>query len=290
MNSSEEIFKTSSTTFFFASLFFPKDIKERVFDLYAFVRLADNFVDAVPQQPQKYFQFKEAYYKIISGSVASNQLPKNELEVITNFVKLQKEYEFEQSWIDVFFESMEMDLNGHDYQTLADVQKYIYGSADVIGLFMSSIIKLNSKALPYAEKMGSAFQYMNMIRDIAEDLTFNRRYIPYSSLQQFGLNSLEETEARSKPEQFKNLIANEIKQYRIWKQEAEQGFKYIPARYLVAIKTAADMFDDTIRIIENNPFIIYQEKVKPTKFKVMITGLKNIITIYTKPNAIFPTK
>jgi len=76
-------------------------------------------------------------------------------------------------------------------------------------------------------------------------------------------------------EEFKKFIDTQIDYYFKWQTEAEQGFKYIPRRYLIPIKTASDMYNWTALKIKDNPFIIYEEKVKPSKFKIISTILKN---------------
>ncbi len=73
---------------------------------------------------------------------------------------------------------MEHDLSESSCETLEDVLTYIYGSAEVIGLFMARIMDLDEASFPYAAMLGRAMQYINFIRDIAEDNELGRRYLP----------------------------------------------------------------------------------------------------------------
>ena len=279
--SSYTIFKQGSTTFFTASLFFPKQIRKDVFSLYAFVRVFDDFVDNIPQQSEEYFNLKNEYLeKLTSGdsSKTVNQHSNFELSlVVDDFIELQRKCHFEQSWVDSFFESMEMDLQKTDYLTIQETEKYMYGSAEVIGLMMSKILKLSPESFEYAQKLGKAFQFMNMIRDVAEDVSFGRKYLPTEDLTTFGLQSLSEQDAVELPEQFKKFINFQISRYRKWREEAEQGFKYIPRQYLIPIKAAVEMFDYTIDEVQKDPLQIWKKKIKPTKLRAILTTLKQFI-------------
>lgn len=260
------IFKKGSTTFFYSSLFFPNDVRKNVFDLYAFVRVVDDFVD-VEHSPQKFYEFKNNFYSALESRESKN-------EIISNVLRLINEEGLERAWFDSFFDSMEMDLNSTKYETIFDLEKYIYGSAEVIGLMMAKLMKLPYESFFYAQQLGKAYQLINFIRDIYEDLSFDRIYIPQEDLNKFNLD-LKTVDLFS--ENFKNLIKFEVQRYRHWHEKAKKGFYYIPKNYLIPIRTSSDMFDYTADIIEKNPSIIFQKKVKPSSSKVIYAVLKNSI-------------
>ncbi len=266
---SYKIFKNGSVTFFTASLFFPKKIQEDVFDLYAFVRVFDDFIDSVPQQTAEYYNLKSEYYKAVKGGVVDNS-------IVMRFVELQNQRQFEQPWIDAFFKSMEQDITKHDYNELSETLDYIYGSAEVIGLMMAKIMKLAPESYPYAKALGKAFQYMNMIRDINEDQKLSRTYLPANHYKQFGLQNLTFEEVNANREQFQKFIQSEIERYWVWRKEAAQGFKFIPKRLRIPVEAAALMFDTTIRKISDNPMLVFNSKVKPTKPEVVVSLVKSI--------------
>lgn len=248
-----KIFYKGSKTFFTASLFFPKDIKQDVFDLYAFVRVADDYVDSVPQQAKEFYKFKEDYYQSLKVGYSKNA-------VIEKFIKLQKKLNFEQSWVDAFFFSMEQDLTKAEYTNSEETLKYIYGSAEVIGLMMAKIMNLPEKSYEYASKLGRAFQFMNMIRDIKEDLSFNRCYFPKEEYSKLGFVNLTQQVAEQNPEAFKKFVFEQIKRYWEWREEAGQGFGLIPKRYRIPIVAASESFDKTIHAIESDPMLVWKGK------------------------------
>lgn len=277
---SYEIFKNGSTTFFTATLFFPKVQKKAVFDLYAFVRVFDDFVDCIPAKKTEYFNLKDEYHAVLSGQNRQNPtstIPEKNTEVVRNFVKLQKDLNFDQKWVESFFESMEADLIKTSYTTLQETEHYIYGSAEVIGLMMAKIMKLDEASYPAAQALGKAFQYMNMIRDVADDLNLGRTYLPVEEYEKHGLTEISKAEATSKPEQFAKFIQAQIKIYKQWREQAVSGFHFVPRRYLVPIKIALNLFDDTIEKISHNPQLIFERKVKPSKLQIIATAIKQYI-------------
>lgn len=268
----KNIFNKGSRTFFTSSLFFPTEKRVDTTALYAFTRVADDFVDQQPQDRDGFLDFKSDYYKYLKNKNSNNP-------VIQNFLEIQEKYSFEQDWIDAFLDAMESDLNKDEYCKLEEVERYMYGSAEVIGLMMSKILELPKEAYVSARFLGKAFQYINFIRDIKEDLSLKRVYIPCDYIKKYGFNDLEFETVMKNPIGFENLIQEQINLYRTWQKEGEKGFKFIKKRYLVPIKTASDVFLWTAKKIEADPFIIYREKVKPSKSRIRLTALNNIIKL-----------
>ncbi len=261
----KEIFRKGSKTYFNSSIFFPQSVRRDVFVLYAFVRTADDFVDEIPQNPEGFYRFREEYRKAVEGEKSGNQ-------VIDPFVELMKKRSFSPQWVEAFLGSMEMDLSAATYPGLKDTLRYIYGSAEVIGLFMARIMELPEESHHAARMLGRAMQYINFIRDIDEDNGLGRTYLPLAGAT---LESLNKDYVTGRVEEFARYIRRQIELYRGWQNEAEAGFHFIPKRYLIPIKTASDMYNWTAAQIEKEPMVVFKRKVKPTKPRIMLTILKN---------------
>jgi phytoene synthase len=264
------IFQQGSRTYFYSSLFFPTHVKKDVFQFYGFVRKADNFVDSIPQDKHGFQKFKDKYYQTRNGT------PSEDI-VIDSFVNLSTKKGFENAWVDAFLSAMEQDLSRKTYDTIQETIHYMYGSAEVIGLMMAKIMALPKESYVFSRYLGRAMQYINFIRDIAEDSKLGRIYLPSEEMKQNGLNTLQYEEARSKPEAFTSFIRQQIERYYRWQEIAQKGYKFIPKRYLISVKTAADMYQWTAEQIYKNPFIIYEWKVKPLVTTILSTTLKNMI-------------
>lgn len=264
------IFQQGSRTYFYSSLFFPTHIRKEVFILYGFVRKADNFVDQIPQDTTGFYEFKKDYLKARGGKLSGDI-------VIDSFVELSHRNDIKDEWVDAFLHSMEMDLSKNIYENIDETMEYIYGSAEVIGLFMSKILNLKPEALLHAQQLGRAMQYINFIRDIAEDIELGRNYFPNSDMDEFDLQSLDYNYTKNHPERFTDFIHCQLQRYCEWQEFAEEGYHYIPRRYLISIKTAAEMYNWTAEQIAKHPFVVYEWKVKPMITKIVATVLSNLI-------------
>jgi phytoene synthase len=262
-----EIFKSGSKTYFNSSLFFPTDVRQDVFVLYGFVRTADNFVDAVPQDPRGFSAFVDRFHAARAGVTTEDP-------VIDSFVELSRRRDFDDAWSEAFLASMEMDLTKSVYGSIEETLHYIYGSAEVIGLYMAQILGLSSDSHHAAKMLGRAMQYINFIRDIDEDNGLGRTYLP---LHETTLPDLSPETARRHPDDFVEFLRNQIARYNGWQAEAEAGFRYIPKRYLIPIRTASAMYNWTARVIEADPFVVYRRKVKPSRPRILVEVLNNAL-------------
>ncbi len=271
------IFKNGSKTYFYSSLFFTGQTKSDVFKLYGFVRKADDYVDAIPQQIEEFYHFKDSYQKALKGTTTGNI-------VIDSFVELKERKQFSSKWIDAFLFSMESDITKHTYYTIDELKTYLYGSAEVVGLMMAQILDLPPQSHNAARYLGRAMQYINFIRDIQEDLKLGRIYLPLDELEKYNLKNLTYDHVIQHPQDFEDFISKQIERYQLWQAAAEQGFHFIPKTYRIPIKTASEMYKWTARQILNNPYKIYREKIKPSIIKILLNAAYNTIAVNALSN------
>ncbi len=264
-----KIFKAGSRTYFYSSIFFPEPLRSDVFTLYSFVRKADDYVDMIPQDTEGFKRLCESYRQSLNGKPCGDP-------VIDNFVELKKRREFPDEWIDAFLNSMAMDLKKSEYNSIDETLEYMYGSAEVIGLFMSKLMELPEESYEAAKHLGRAMQYINFIRDIDEDNGLGRQYLP---LQDTYLKNLLPDSALEDSEEFISFIKTQIELYHEWQKKAETGYSFIPRRYLIPIKTAADMYLWTSLKIYNDPQVVYRRKMKPPVHHILFTIIKNSIML-----------
>ena len=268
-----KVFKAGSTTYFNSSLFFPAAMRAEVFALYGFVRVADNLVDAVPQEAEAFRRFEGAYRAAWAGTPAGDP-------IIDDYVALAKALQFDPAWTDAFLASMAADLTQRLYRTEEETLGYVYGSAEVIGLFMAKIMRLPEEAYGAARMLGRAMQIINFIRDAAEDAAMGRRYLP---LERGGARLLDVSDewiptrewARTNPERWAGFMRGHLASYERWQAEAEAGYRFIPRRPRMAVRTAGDMYNWTARQIAADPFVVFERKVKPKKSRILLRALWN---------------
>lgn len=255
-----KIFYEGSRTYYYASRFFPKKLREEITTLYAFVRCVDDFVDATPPKKKEFDEWNHLWQQAWNGEQISNS-------VINDFIILAKEKDFDKKWIEGFMASMQFDVEKNRCESIKESIWYMYGSAEVIGLMMAKIMHLPEQSYEKAALLGRAMQYINFIRDIDEDNKLRKKYI------------IQNTTPRSNDdkEKFCIEIQKEIERYEQWNTEAKKGFSFIPYRPLVAIMTATEMYEWTALQIKKDPLIVFKKKIKPTKTRIIVTGIKNMV-------------
>lgn len=279
MSLEEDIFKKGSATYYFSSKFFPKLVREDVFKLYSFVRVADDYVDSIPQQASSFKKLR-AMWLAAECNETFNTKPEStdyvDERVVKNIIYVQRKYAFEHDWIEAFLDSMQADLDQKPYKTLADSLWYVYGSAEVIGLMMAKILGLPEESYKAAKLQGRAMQWINFIRDIDEDIELGRCYFPEAERKKYAINKISKESAKQNETVFNEFVRAEIERYKAWQSEADQGYKYIPKRLRIPLQTARDMYNWTAEEIYKNPMIVFEKKVKPQKARIIRTGLKSV--------------
>lgn len=270
MISKKRIFRRGSTTYFTSSVFFPKRLRGDVFTLYAFVRTADDLVDCVPQKKEEFFEFKRETILALKSGKSNNVL-------INDFVILSKKYDFDDSWVLSFLDAMESDLGSVKCSSFEDSEKYMYGSAQVIGLFMALLMNLKKESYEFAMILGKSMQFVNFIRDLKEDSDRGRVYLPLNDAKRFGLDNLDVDFLLKNRRGFSNFLRFELDRFFSLDKSAREGFKFIPYRFLVPIMTAQDMYLWTAKKIYKDPLIVLKKQLKPKKWFIIFSMFKNFL-------------
>ncbi len=192
IGSSKLVTKSYSTSFSMGISFLAARFRNPVYAIYGFVRLADEIVDTFHGFPkrQMLLELKEETNKAIERGISTNP-------ILHSFQEVVRSFQIDQSSIDTFLKSMEMDLYNHDYDQQG-YEEYIFGSAEVVGLMCLRVFtdgnnELYEELKPYAMKLGSAFQKINFLRDFKADKDgLGRLYFPQLKTQDFN----EETKAQ----------------------------------------------------------------------------------------------
>ncbi len=238
------------------------------------MRVADNYIDEQPAQPQKLRLLEQLWQDPNAKNTLASDI---DLRVVANIREVITKYDCDPAWVDAFFAAMKSDISPSIYKTLDQSLGYVYGSAEVIGLVMARIMGLPVAANETAALQGRAMQWINFIRDIAEDNALQRCYFPQEDLQKFGLPDLSEKRMRIAHDQFREFMYFQIDRYRQWQQQANEGFAYIPRRYRIPLRTAADMYEWTAQQIEHNPLVVFDKKIKPSKQRVLRHAARRLL-------------
>ena len=181
-----------STSFSMAVRTLAPSIRPAIYNIYGFVRFADEIVDTFHDYPKDEIlaRFEEEYYRAYALGISMNP-------ILNAFQKTVKEYEIDDELIQAFLNSMKADLDEVKYSTQEEFNSYIYGSADVVGLMCLKVFVKGDKD-KYEElkvaamRLGSAFQKVNFLRDLKKDYEMlNRCYFPNIDLKSLDTVSKE---------------------------------------------------------------------------------------------------
>lgn len=175
-----------STSFSLGILLFNKEIRKHIYSIYGFVRLADEIVDTFDGYDQEYMlrDFWFQTYESINKGISLNP-------ILNAFQETVKACNISVDLIDAFMRSMEMDLHKSTYSN-EDIDDYIYGSAEVVGLMCLSVFtngdkKQYEELTPYARSLGAAFQKVNFLRDLKDDFNqLGRTYFDGLDIENFS--------------------------------------------------------------------------------------------------------
>ena len=183
---SEMITKRYSTSFSLGIYFLNERLRQPIYAIYGFVRLADEIVDSFHDYNKINLlaKFKRDCYEAIEEGISLNP-------ILNSFQEVVNKYEIDKDLIELFLQSMEMDLKQELY-TPEKYDQYILGSAQVVGLMCLQVFTEGDK-IQYeklkdsAMKLGSAFQKVNFLRDVNADYyMLNRTYFPNVNLSKFS--------------------------------------------------------------------------------------------------------
>lgn len=182
---SKEITESYSTSFSLATRMLSSEIRQDIYNIYGFVRLADEIVDSFHDYDKMALldRFEDDLTYSLQEKISTNP-------VLNAFQETVHRYGIDREFIDAFMQSMRWDLSKKVYQTDEEYKTYIYGSADVVGLmclrvFVKGDHKLFGELKSSAMALGSAFQKVNFLRDLKNDYEqLERSYFPGVNLKE----------------------------------------------------------------------------------------------------------
>jgi len=242
---SKEVTKSYSTSFSSATKLLSPKIRQDIYNIYGFVRFADEIVDSFHDYDKEvlFNDFEKQMYDAIENKISLNP-------ILNAFQETVYKYQIPAHLYESFMSSMRKDLHKSTYKTVEEYEQYIYGSADVVGLmclkvFVNGNSEMYDKLKEDAKRLGSAFQKVNFLRDLKADHDdLNRTYFP-------NVNLMELDEAS------KMRIINEI--------EADfkaglRGIVQLPAEAKLGVYTAYVYYSKLLHKLKKTPSLQIKSK------------------------------
>lgn len=237
MQAARQLTESYSTSFSMASRLFASDIRPHIYNIYGLVRVADEIVDSYRGKDAGAMldDLERETYQALERQYSSNI-------IVHAFAITARQFGIDRQLIEPFFASMRSDLTPQSYD-LATFKAYIYGSAEVVGLMCLRVFVAGeqTKYLQLqagAQALGAAFQKVNFLRDLSDDIgTLRRSYFP--ELQDSPLN---ETNKRM-------IVDNIMADFRL----AQPCIAALPASSRVAVEASYQYYHELLQILDKAP-------------------------------------
>ena len=253
-------------TYYLATLLLPPAKRPFVHALYGFARYADEIVDDLNStltDEEKAVELSTWGNQVLSdvkSGTSSDHIGRALVDTV-------KRFDIPISYFEAFLHSMTMDLTVSEYQSFEDLMEYVYGSASVIGLQMLPILGYTSpEALVAAEKLGTAFQLANFIRDVSEDLDRGRIYLPIAELKAHGVTN-EMLEERVLTPQIKAALKEQIARVRRLQAEATPGIKLLAPESQACIEAASELYCGIVDEVEKIGYEVFAKRAKTSTWR-----------------------
>ena len=243
--------KKYSTSFSLAVKMLGKSIQNAIYSIYGFVRFADEIVDSFHDYNKEILidEFEKDYYSAFSNNISLNP-------ILNAFQQTVKKNKIDDDLIQAFMKSMKLDLSKKNYNE-QEYNEYIYGSADVVGLMCLKVFvngdtdKYNELKEP-AMKLGSAFQKVNFLRDLKDDIqNLERSYFPEIDVKE--LNEISK----------KSIILDIEKDF----ENAYEGIKNLPKDAKFGVYTAYVYYKTLLKKLKRTP----ANKILNTRIRISNT-------------------
>ena len=245
--------KSYSTSFSLATKMLAKSIRADIYNIYGFVRFADEIVDSFHDYDKKglFNNFSRDMEEALDNRISLNP-------ILNSFQYTYHKYQIDKHLVDSFMESMRLDLYKSNYLTEEEFKKYIYGSADVVGLmclkvFVKGDIAKYNELKDSAMSLGSAFQKVNFLRDLKADHEgLDRSYFPNADL-----NNLDEMAKLDIIQDIEQDFAKGL-----------QGIKMLPIEAKFGVFMAYRYYNQLLKKLKKTPALqIKQARIRVSNHK-----------------------
>jgi phytoene synthase len=254
-------------TFFLATRLLAPHQRPAVHALYGFARRADDILDdfdptlqTVDRAHELQCLATQLFNRLVGGATDGGD------PALAAVVHTARKYGIRWELFDDFLTSMRMDLTTTDYADRAALNRYMYGSAEVIGLQMLPVLGTvceRDEAAPYAAALGKAFQLTNFLRDIGEDLERGRIYLPADELAVHQVDrdllmwchANQRTDARVR----RALIEQHAETRRVY-DYARRGIALLNPRSRPCIAAAFTLYSEILDRIEALDFAVFSQR------------------------------
>ena len=256
--------------------FFPREVRDATYAIYAFVRLPDDIVDEQNLSDDQAATALQTWIHDWHLALESGDANCHPAFRMMRYV--MHRYNMPRSLVDDFFTAMLSDTRIKRYHSYAELCAYMHGSASVVGEMMALICgATHPDAVPTARALGEAFQMTNFLRDVQADFEQRGRiYVPSDMLQRFG-SSHDAIVHQVADDTWKAAMCDLVQHTKALYKTGRSGIKYLAPECQFGVALAADIYEAILDRIEANDYNVFKGRVHTsTAQKLMIFGKRRL--------------
>ncbi len=245
------ITRREAKNFYIAFLTLPREQRLGIYALYAFFRRADDIADGPGALGEK----EEALARLRRGISAPGDDP-----VLVALDWARWRFSIPEELLEAVLRGVEMDLERTRYATFGDLEEYCWHVAAAVGLAVLRVLGAPPEADAPGERFGIGMQLVNIVRDVKEDLSRGRVYIPQEELARFGVTEEALIEGRITPG-IRSLLSSLAERAEGYLREVNRLLPLVPPRGRPCIGILARVYGRLLRRIGERGFDVFRERV-----------------------------
>jgi phytoene synthase len=286
------ITRTSAKNFYYAFLVLPRRKRQALCAVYAFMRRCDDIADdptlALPDRRQKLDTWLDALHRAQQGEPTDDA-------ILLALTDAQRRFAIPAGLLDELAHGTAMDVEQEEnsaqttsapgltiqYRTFQDLRLYCYRVASVVGLVCIHIFEYRDPAAePLAERCGLAFQLTNIIRDVKEDASLGRVYLPEEDLAKFQISG-SELLTTPDPARFRPVLALEADRAREFYSSGDALIPYVAEDSQPALWVLVTIYRSLLEKIAEKQYDVFTAKISLStseKLRILAKGFLKRIT------------
>lgn len=258
------ITRKHAKTFYMATRFLPYHKQRSIFAIYGLCRTLDDIVDETPSMVNSTKRSKneiiERLKKLRVQLTSAYRGVEQQNSVLIAFADVLNRYHISLEHPLALLDGVKMDLVKNRYENFYELYEYSYKVASVVGLMTAEVFGYkNPLAVNHAVELGIAMQLTNILRDVGEDLSKNRIYLPKEDLLRFGLNE-EDLFRRELSNKFVDLMKFQIERARDYYNRSDLGISMLDRDSRLPVLLARENYSRILDKIEENQYQVFNQR------------------------------